>query len=218
MWENFKLDNELGESEKWIQHYSSHHKILLVGEGDFSFAACLAKSFGSADNMVATSLDSKELLMAKYSRATSNLKELEESRCTILHEVDAHTMSQHPMLYSKSFDRIVFNFPHAGFHFNYREHDLFLIQRHQELVRGFLKSAVNMLKENGEIHVTHKIAYPFNRWEIKMLGVGFGLRLVEKVPFYLWHYPGYQNKRGDGSRCDESFPVGVCSSFKFAKN
>lgn len=59
MWEIFKLDNELGESEKWIQHYSSHHKILLVGEGDFSFAACLAKSFGSADNMGATSLDSK---------------------------------------------------------------------------------------------------------------------------------------------------------------
>ncbi|GAB2281975.1 hypothetical protein Dimus_016539 [Dionaea muscipula] len=32
-------------------------KILLVGEGDFSFAACLAKAFGSATNMVATSLD-----------------------------------------------------------------------------------------------------------------------------------------------------------------
>lgn len=95
---------------------------------------------------------------------------------------------------------------------------LLVYRRHQELVRGFLKSAVNMLKENGEIHVTHKTAYPFNRWEIEMLGVGFGLRLVEKVPFYLWHYPGYQNKRGDGSRCDESFPVGVCSSFKFAKN
>lgn len=56
MGEIFKLDNELGESEKGIQHYD---KILLVGEGDFSFAACLAKSFGSADNMVATSLDSK---------------------------------------------------------------------------------------------------------------------------------------------------------------
>lgn len=39
--------------------YSSHQKILLVGEGDFSFAACLAKAFGSAASMVATSLDSK---------------------------------------------------------------------------------------------------------------------------------------------------------------
>ncbi|XP_058068185.1 heavy metal-associated isoprenylated plant protein 41-like [Magnolia sinica] len=45
--------------EKWIQHYCSSHKILLVGEGDFSFSASLAKAFGSATNMVATSHDSK---------------------------------------------------------------------------------------------------------------------------------------------------------------
>jgi 25S rRNA (uracil2634-N3)-methyltransferase len=44
---------------KWMKHYSSCHKILLVGEGDFSFAACLGKAFGSAVNMVATSLYSK---------------------------------------------------------------------------------------------------------------------------------------------------------------
>ena len=45
--------------EKWIKHYSSSHKILLVGEGDFSFGACMGKAFGSAVNMVATSLYSK---------------------------------------------------------------------------------------------------------------------------------------------------------------
>lgn len=44
---------------KRIKHYTSSQKILLVGEGDFSFSACLAKAFASATNMVATSLDSK---------------------------------------------------------------------------------------------------------------------------------------------------------------
>lgn len=44
---------------KWKGHYNSEHKILLVGEGNFSFSACLATAFGSAKNMVATSLDSK---------------------------------------------------------------------------------------------------------------------------------------------------------------
>lgn len=46
------------EEEKWLKYYSSLHQILLVGEGDFSFSACLAQSFGSASNIVATSRDS----------------------------------------------------------------------------------------------------------------------------------------------------------------
>lgn len=47
------------KEERWIRHYSSGHKILLVGEGDFSFSACLARAFRSAVNMVATSLHSQ---------------------------------------------------------------------------------------------------------------------------------------------------------------
>ncbi|KAF6168435.1 hypothetical protein GIB67_004987 [Kingdonia uniflora] len=41
-----------------IKHCYSSHTILLVGEGDFFFSACLAKAFGSTHNMVATFLDS----------------------------------------------------------------------------------------------------------------------------------------------------------------
>lgn len=45
--------------EKWIKHYSSSHRILLVGDGDFSFSLCLANAFGTGTNMVATSLDNE---------------------------------------------------------------------------------------------------------------------------------------------------------------
>ena len=45
------------KKEKRLMHYSSFHQILLVGEGDFSFSLCLARSFSSASNIVATSLD-----------------------------------------------------------------------------------------------------------------------------------------------------------------
>ncbi|PWA41894.1 hypothetical protein CTI12_AA549920 [Artemisia annua] len=41
--------------ERWIHCYKSSQKILLVGEGDFSFSACLARRFRNAENMVATS-------------------------------------------------------------------------------------------------------------------------------------------------------------------
>lgn len=63
----------------------------------------------------------KEVLMNKYSNTMNNLKELEEQRCTVLHDVDAYTMNRHPLLHSNLFDRIVFNFPPAGF--IWPEHD-----------------------------------------------------------------------------------------------
>ncbi|XP_020209857.1 uncharacterized protein At4g26485, partial [Cajanus cajan] len=125
--------------EKKITHYSSTHRILLVGEGDFSFSLCLARAFGTASNMVATSLDSKDSLMMNYENALSNLIELETLGCTIVHEVDVHTMREHPLLEHERFDRIIYNFPHAGF--NGRESNASVIMLHQDLVSGFLKNA-----------------------------------------------------------------------------
>ncbi|KAK9269625.1 hypothetical protein L1049_001402 [Liquidambar formosana] len=156
----------------------------------------------------------KGLLMQKHSTVGTNLKKLEDRGCTIVHEVDAHTMSQHPLLSNKLFDRIVSNFPHAGF--IHREHDTLQIRHHQKVVKGFLRNARCMLAANGEAHVTHKTAYPFSEGEIKKIAKEVGLRLVKEVCFNKWDYPGYDNKRGDGDRSNETFPVGECSTFKFA--
>jgi 25S rRNA (uracil2634-N3)-methyltransferase len=54
------------ETEQWMKHYSSKQRILLVGEGDFSFSICLARAFGSARNMVATSLDTQGKLQTYH--------------------------------------------------------------------------------------------------------------------------------------------------------
>jgi 25S rRNA (uracil2634-N3)-methyltransferase len=50
-------------------------------------------------------------MMLKYSKSATNLTELEDLGCTIIHEVDVHNMRKHPLLKQKLFDRIVFNFP-----------------------------------------------------------------------------------------------------------
>lgn len=110
-------ESESEAEEKWRKHYSSRHRILLVGEGDFSFSLSLATHFGSARNMVATSLDSQDKIYSKYSNAIANVRELEERGCLVLYGVDAKTMSQHFFLSTQRFDRIVYNFPHVGFLF-----------------------------------------------------------------------------------------------------
>lgn len=49
-------EEEAGE-EKWLNHYSSMHNILIVGDGDFSFSLALATAFGCGANLLATTLD-----------------------------------------------------------------------------------------------------------------------------------------------------------------
>ncbi|KAL3734557.1 hypothetical protein ACJRO7_023844 [Eucalyptus globulus] len=172
------MEMHVKKKKRSIKHYSNLHKILLVGEGDFSFAVCLAQAFGSAVNIVATSVDSQ----------APNIEILEGLGGTILHEVDAHNMTEHPDLRHKSSDRIVFNFLHTGY--KGHEHSNSQIQRQQEPVRAFLKSARSMLTRNGEIHQVEieKLAEEDEK-----------LRLVEKAKFSESDYSGYVNKRGDGS-------------------
>ncbi|KAG5545846.1 hypothetical protein RHGRI_018112 [Rhododendron griersonianum] len=203
---------------RWIEHYNSAQKILLVGEGDFSFSACLARAFGSGRNMVATSLHSKRLLAEKHWSSEEHLVELESLGCLVLHKVNVHKMSYHHTLKRKEFDVVVFNFPHAGHVSGYTEKDEDLIEMHKDLLRGFFKSARGMLvEEGGEVHVTHRDDYPYNKWELEVLGAESGFCLKEKVRFEKRDYPGYHNKRGGDINCNKTFPLGFESfTFKFS--
>ncbi|XP_062162494.1 uncharacterized protein At4g26485-like [Alnus glutinosa] len=207
-------DDDDEEAEKWMKHYSSRQRILLVGEGDLSFSLCLARAFGSARNMVATSLDAQDDLARKYSYGIGNVRELEERGCLVLCKVDAEQMSQHFFLKTQRFDRIVFNFPHAGFH--YPEDNNCQIKLNKMLVKGFLKNAKLLLrKQGGEIHVSHKRGYPYDKWDLVKKAEKIGLVLHEIVPFRRDDYPGYYNKRAHGSHSDDPFPLGHCSTYKF---
>ncbi|XP_010252861.1 PREDICTED: uncharacterized protein At4g26485-like [Nelumbo nucifera] len=202
-----------GEKEKWIKHYSTSHRILLVGEGDFSFSLCLAKVFGSATNMVATSLDNQDSLERKYSYAIGNVRELEEMGCVVLYGIDATKMSHHFFLRTQRFDRIVYNFPHVGF--LYPEASYFQIELNKKLVKGFLENAKILIREKGEIHLTHKTTDPYDKWDVVKKAEKRGLVLQESVPFCKEDYPGYSNKRAHGTSPDAPFYLGESSTFKF---
>ncbi|WZZ89691.1 hypothetical protein YC2023_118270 [Brassica napus] len=235
------------QETKRLKHYNNKQKILLVGEGDFSFSLSLARAFGSATNLIATSLDSQverfimvteRICMVRashqlrypevttelernYKNGKANVEELERLGCNVVFGVNVHSMTTKPNLgCSATHDRVIFNFPHAGFDYG-REHEIKTIMRHQELVRGFMKSARLLVKDEdkgGEIHVVHKTEYPFSEWKLKTLGEKEGLELVSEIEFCLNHYPGYSNKRGSRGYNDSSFPVGKSSTFIFKKH
>ncbi|XP_039117601.1 uncharacterized protein At4g26485 isoform X1 [Dioscorea cayenensis subsp. rotundata] len=214
--EHFTKKTSSQRSVKWITHYNSTQRILLVGEGDFSFSACLANAFGSAKNMVATSLDSKATLYWKQWSSEAHLQDLKELRCVILYKIDVKNMHEHKVLKNMKFDRIIFNFPHAGHDPLLKESDKKLIMKHRKLLENFFMSSSKMLSEEGEVHVTHRNDYPYRKWKLEKLAKKAGFVLVEMVEFMKEKYPGYHNKRGGSIKSNKKFPLKECFTFKFS--
>lgn len=88
---------------------------------------------------------------------------------------------------------------------------------HKDVLRGYFTSASEMLTDSGEVHVTHKTAHPYSKWNIVNLAEEAGLYLVEEAEFTRGDYPRYINKKGSGIKCNRTFRVGQCSTYKFAK-
>lgn len=196
---------------RWIKHYSSCHRILLVGEGDFSFSTCLAMAFGWASNIIATSLDSKGFLKKNYENAASNINELKIRGCKVMHGIDATQMATHELLGHLTFDRIIFNFPFAGFFKNLSRQSQ--LRRHRRLVSMFLKNAKEMISEEGEIHISHKTNDFHIEWKLEAVAASHRLRLIEAVNFNHLDYPGYNTKCGFGG--DNNFNCNPSKTYKF---
>ncbi|KAM7265169.1 hypothetical protein ACFE04_002852 [Oxalis oulophora] len=227
-------EEEEEEEIKWKKHYSSKQRILLIGDGDFSFSLCLARAFGSARNMVSTSLESQENIESKYGNGMENVRELEERGCLVLFGVDAKQMSQHFFLTTQSLNGATscdcgnssVSMRAPCLHYNvimgacksrsWLGMGMGFIMLNKRLVKGFLSNSKVLLKqEEGEIHITNKEGFPYNKWDLVRKAEKIGLVLHETVPFYIGDYPAYRNKRAHGSHPDDPFHLGNCSTYKF---
>lgn len=72
-----------------------------------------------------------------------------------------------------------------------------------------------LLKEGGEIHISHKNGEPYDKWDLVKKAKKIGLALHESVPFCKDKYPGYGNKRAHGKFSDAPFLLGDCTTYKF---
>jgi hypothetical protein len=65
--------------------FSDRKKILIVGDGDFSFSLALAIYLGGK-NLIATCYDSKRDLLEKYPNALSNIDALETAGVSLCNQ------------------------------------------------------------------------------------------------------------------------------------
>ncbi|KAF6153853.1 hypothetical protein GIB67_001086 [Kingdonia uniflora] len=165
--------------------------------------------------MVATSLHSEEWQPIMHWSSEAHLEELKRLGCLILHDIDVYEMGSDTILTKMNFDRIIFNFPHAGHFPDLCERHTELIEMHKELLSYFFKNAKGLLNKDGEVHVTHREDYPYDHWKVTKLAKKEGLHLFEKVEFQKSDYPGYHNKRGGDIKSNQTFPLGNSFTFKF---
>lgn len=110
--------------------FNSTDRVLLIGEGDFSFARALVRlwkdeaaggdgssstsTFMPPTNITATAYDSEVDCYTKYPGAKAIVEEVRESGVQILFGVDATKLEKVYALNGKRWDKIVWNFPHTG--------------------------------------------------------------------------------------------------------
>lgn len=112
-------------SQKHDVPFGEYDHILLVGEGDFSFARSLVVEHGCA-NVTATSYDTEEEVREKYPTFQDNHSELSglTPPVPLHHSIDATKVSSYKHLRCKreddddegtqGWDVIAFQFPHTG--------------------------------------------------------------------------------------------------------
>ncbi|NXN95523.1 FDXA1 protein, partial [Rhinopomastus cyanomelas] len=167
-------------------------RLLLLGEGNFSFAAALCGAAGT--RIVATCYESEEVASGRGG-AAENLARLREGGAEVLFSVDCGKLKDYFLPEKREFDCIYFNFPHCG-----RKAG---VVKNRELLARFFHSAAEVLAEEGEVHVAlcngqggTPADQPrrewHNSWQIVAVAAGAGFILSNVHPFEAETIQGYQ--------------------------
>ena len=183
--------NALGDGER----------ILLLGEGDFGFAAALALGWGQCPKLTATSLASESSTLASYPEAEDNIETIKAFGGKLVFKVDATALDTSALGGKKGFDKILFNFPATDSCSSNSSNSSNSIEAHQSLLRGLFKSVLSgrLLKEaTGELHVTTHTAEAAT-WKLVEIANIAGLRLKAVTEFRPGMYHGYRQPPGGAS-------------------
>ncbi|MCJ1304327.1 hypothetical protein MMC08_007139 [Hypocenomyce scalaris] len=178
--------------------FSPEDRILLVGEGDFSFAHSLL-THHACTSLFATSYDSRPILLEKHPQAASFIEDIEAEDQKVLYDVDATKLGKAggggKEVRRGGWDRIIFNFPHVGG----MTKDVNRQVRHNQGMFGFFTSALPLLAPSGSMIITVFEGEPYELWNIRDLARHVGLKVGRSFKFQSTAYPGYRHARTLGN-------------------
>ncbi|XP_006151043.2 alpha-1,2-mannosyltransferase ALG9 isoform X2 [Tupaia chinensis] len=169
-------------------------RLLMVGEGNFSFAAALSETLDPCTCLTATCLQSPADLTGDLV-AQENLQRLRERGAEVRFGVDCTQLADVFGMHHREFDRIYFNFPHCG-----RKAG---VAKNRELLAKFFRSCADVLAKEGEVHVAlckGQGGTPadkpqrewHNSWQVVAMAALGGLILSDLHPFSCEAVPGYK--------------------------
>ncbi|KAH6575934.1 hypothetical protein BASA60_004751 [Batrachochytrium salamandrivorans] len=115
--------------------FEADDSVLLVGEGNFSFAASLMEELSGSIALTATCFDSADVVNSKYPDAHEFIAELADWEATVHYNVDATKLQSVKALRGKRFTKILFNFPHVGGGIKDQDRN---VRQNQALIGGIL--------------------------------------------------------------------------------
>ncbi|NXX12752.1 FDXA1 protein, partial [Podargus strigoides] len=167
-------------------------RVLLLGEGNFSFAASLCEAAGT--HVVATCYESQEEV-SRRGRAAESIRRLRDRGAEVVFSVDCTKLKDYFRPEKREFDCIYFNFPHCG-----RKAG---VVKNRELLARFFHSSAEVLAEEGEVRValcSGQGGTPadqprrewHNSWQIVAVAAGAGFILSDVHPFNAESIRGYK--------------------------
>lgn len=181
--------------------------VLLVGEGDLSFALALACAPRSrATNIVATTFESANQVSESASR---NACELRKRGAKVLHGIDACRLDDQRL--AKRYDTIGFQFPNTG-----TRRSVHGRTDNHVLVRRFLRAAKRHLMSLGNMTITIvNSPHHLGAFDLPQAADWAGCEVCDVLPFYRSAWKGYGHVNTNDE--DESALSGYrsCSTWVF---
>ena len=197
--------------------YHSGMRVLLVGEGNLSFALALVTLFdGDGANVLATSLDKRGVAVAAYDDFEDIVQSLEAAGAATRFGVDVedgdalrrvarqwwasgddegaqYAGGVGPGGVFKGFDRIVWNFPDAGV----GTVGWLSVRANQDAIAAFFRASRALLAKDGEIHVAvpDDEARARAAWNIPGIAAREGFAFRASLDFEPDAFPGYSHFR-----------------------